>query len=205
MAGQKGHPRWGNGPVTSGVGWMPKLCLCKCTRCLRKQAAASFPDKRMPATHFPGAGCYCGRIGRAGHFSCCRMHMGTAPSFTSSTCHSSESLQQTMTWFLYFISALSLFPGGSQVSIGNPAMRSWFFQKSKTRPPQAGRQHSGPWGKKQMDRKATCFPKLFKFKCSFAVALQGPHKIKEYLIKNSGHHGGVWAKSDARKGKKSFL
>lgn len=94
---------------------MPKLCsvcLCKCTRSLRKQAAASFPDERMPATRFPGAGCYCGRIGRAGHFSCCRMRKGTAasraaPSFNSSSCHSAESLQQTITWFLYFISALS--------------------------------------------------------------------------------------------------
>lgn len=57
-----------------------------------------------------------------------------------------------------------------------------------------------------MDRKPTCFPKLFKFKCSFAVALQGPHKIEEYLIKKSGHDGGVWAKSDANKGKKkSFV
>lgn len=91
--------------------------------------------------------------------------------FTSGICHSSESLQQTITRFLCFISALSLFPRGSQVSIGNLAMGSWFFQRSNTRAPQAGRRLSGPGGKKQMDRKPSCFPKLFKSKCSFAMAL----------------------------------
>lgn len=44
--------------------------------------------------------------------------------FISSTCHSSESLQQKIKWFLYFASAFCLFPQGSQVSIENLAMGS---------------------------------------------------------------------------------
>lgn len=53
---------------------------------------------------------------------------------SSSTCHSAELLHQTITWFPYFAIALSLFPQGSQVSIGNSAVESWFCQRSNSRP-----------------------------------------------------------------------
>lgn len=53
-----------------------------------------------------------------------------------------------------------------KLSCGKPILPEVWQQT-----PQAGRQHSGPSGKEQMDRKSTCSPKLFKSKCSFAVAL----------------------------------
>lgn len=135
---------------------VPKLCsvcLCKVTRSIQKQAAASLPVTCVPAVRFPSAGLYQGWIEIRTVFLLQGVHrlshrQGSSEltkCFTSNACHSSESLKQTIIWFLYFISNLSLFPQESQISIENLAMGSWFFQRSHTRPPQAGLVGKSKW------------------------------------------------------------
>lgn len=177
VAGWKGYLLWGNLSLLGQD--ESRISALQGHRVSLKGAAALLPDTHLPATQVPRGRRYCGCIWESRTVFCrvCKVHSPPqgrsklTKYLTSSTCHSSELLQQTITWFLYFVIALSLCPQGSQVSIGNSAMESWFCQRSNSRPPQAGRQHSGPSGKKQMDRKPTCFPKLFESKCSFAVAL----------------------------------
>lgn len=55
------------------------------------------------------------------------------PSTLPASLVTAELLHQTITWFPYFAIALSLFPQGSQVSIGNSAVESWFCQRSNSR------------------------------------------------------------------------
>lgn len=160
-------------PFTSGAGWVLNLCWVS-EGSLWSGGAALSPythTHNVPAAHSLCQGLLCHTWqSRTGYCRMCRVcshQQGTSKLTeycTSSTWHSSELLHQTITWLPYFAIALSLCPQGSQVSIGNSAMESWFCQRSYSRAPQAGRQHSGPTGKKQMDRKPTCSPKLFKSK-----------------------------------------
>lgn len=135
-------------PFISGVGWVLNVCsvcLCKGTGSLWKEAAAFLPDTNVPAAQVP-----CARHLLWLHLREQHRFMQDVQGWmhshqqgksklteypTSSTCQSSELAHQTISWFLYLVTALSLFPQGSQVSIGNSAMKSWFCQRFNSRSP----------------------------------------------------------------------
>lgn len=64
----------------------------------------------------------------------------------SSTCHFSELLHQTTTWFPYFVIVIVI-PQESQVSIGNSAVESRFCQRSDSRPLRQEGSTVGPVGR----------------------------------------------------------